>query len=248
MITGSVMGALGGGGAILTIPILIYLLHLSPHEATTASLVIVGVGAVAGMVGHHRHGRVRVADALVLAAVGTVGTYAGSWLSASVAPEVLVILLAALLVVVAGLMLKHAGLGDADQPDPPLLLQSRNQLGKVVAVAVGVGLLTGFFGVGGGFAIVPALTLLLRYSVPTAVGTSLLVITLNSATAFAARLGQGVSLDWPLVLAFAAGAVLGSVGGGAFGRRISPARLTRGFAVLLLAIAAYMLVQAVLSR
>ena len=87
--------------------------------------------------------------------------------------------------------------------------------------------MTGFFGVGGGFAIVPALTLVLGYPMTTAVGTSLLVITLNSATAFVSRLGQGVQLDGPLLVTFTAGAILGSVLGGYAGRRTAPALLKR---------------------
>lgn len=248
VVSGMVMGALGGGGAILTIPVLIYLLHLEPHAATTASLVIVGVGALAAVGGQVRHGTVRVGDSVLLAAVGSIGTYAGSRASAAVAPSVLVVLLAGLLAVVGALMLRRAGRDGVDDAAAVLPAWTLAHLARMSAVAVGIGLLTGFFGVGGGFAIVPALTLVLGYPVRYAVGTSLLVIALNSATAFLARIGPGVDLDWPLVGAFTAGAIVGSLAGGVIGRRTSPARLSRAFAILLFVVAAYMLVEAVLGR
>lgn len=258
LLTGSVMGALGGGGAILTIPVLIYVLGMEPHTATTASLLIVGIGAAASVVGQWRHGTVRALDALELAGTGLLGTYAGSRASAAVSPSVLVVLLAALLAVVGGLMLRRAaadasGAHHAEPEDEPAVAapvpaSRRRHLVAMVAVGMGVGLLTGFFGVGGGFAIVPALTLVLGYPVRTAVGTSLLVIALNSATAFASRLGHGVELDWKLVAVFTVGSVLGGLTGGAVGRRTSPTTLSTGFAILLFLVAAYMLVQAVLTR
>ncbi|MBK8468635.1 MAG: sulfite exporter TauE/SafE family protein [Candidatus Phosphoribacter sp.] len=247
VLTGAVMGALGGGGAILTIPVLIYLLGFDPHAATTASLVIVGVSALAAVPAHLRHRTARVGDALVLAIVGVLGTYAGSLASAAVPSEVLVVLLGSLLAVVGALMLRHSPDSGADA-DPPPLLGSARQLAKVVAVGSGVGLLTGFFGVGGGFAIVPALTLVLGYPVRLAVGTSLAVITLNSASAFVSRLGNGVVLDWGVIALFTIGAVAGSLVGGAIGRRTSASGLSQSFAVLLFLVAAFMLVSAVLSR
>ncbi|MBL0003970.1 MAG: sulfite exporter TauE/SafE family protein [Actinomycetales bacterium] len=123
------------------------------------------------------------------------------------------------------------------------------RFGPVAAVGFGVGLLTGFFGVGGGFAIVPALTLVLGYPMRAAIGTSLLVIALNSATALGARLIQGVSLDWPLVGTFTLGAIVGGLIGGRLARRrASPETLRRGFAMLLFLVAAYMLGSAVAHR
>lgn len=269
LVTGAVMGALGGGGAILTIPVLIYVLGMPPHDATTASLVIVGVSAASTAVSHVRGGTARLLDAVVLAVVGIVGTYAGSLASAAVPAAVLVVLLASLLAVVGGLMVRQTPGGADDDPDVAIATGEAasgasgvvgasgntagsgptvRRLGPIVAVGVGVGLLTGFFGVGGGFAIVPALTLVLGYSMRAAIGTSLLVIALNSATALAARLVQGASLDWPLVATFTVGAILGGLLGGRLARRASPQALRRGFAVLLFLVAAYMLGSAVVHR
>ncbi len=269
LVTGAVMGALGGGGAILTIPVLIYVLGMPPHDATTASLVIVGVSAASTAVSHVRGGTARLLDAVVLAVVGIVGTYAGSLASAAVPAPVLVVLLASLLAVVGGLMVRQTPGGADDDPDVAIATGEAasgasgvvgasgntagsgptvRRLGPIAAVGVGVGLLTGFFGVGGGFAIVPALTLVLGYSMRAAIGTSLLVIALNSATALAARLVQGASLDWPLVATFTVGAILGGLLGGRLARRASPQALRRGFAVLLFLVAAYMLGSAVVHR
>lgn len=259
---GAVLGILGGGGAILTIPILVYVFRLHPHDATSASLVIIGVSSALAAGRHARRGMVEWRTVLVMATVGAIGTYAGSLASAAVDGQVLVVLLAALLVVVAGLMLRHTTPPDApnspdspDSPDtdasaagapaptppPPALLQT-------AALAVGLGALTGFFGVGGGFAIVPALVLILGFRPALAIGTSLAVIAVNSVSALAARLGQGVTLDWPLVATFTAAAMLGSLVGEYAGRRLDPARLTTAFAGLLLAVAAYMLVDAIFLR
>ena len=269
LVTGAVMGALGGGGAILTIPVLIYVLGMPPHDATTASLVIVGVSAASTAVSHVRGGTARLLDAVVLAVVGIFGTYAGSLASAAVPAAVLVVLLASLLAVVGGLMVRQTPGGADDDPDVAIATGEAasgasgvvgasgntagsgptvRRLGPIAAVGVGVGLLTGFFGVGGGFAIVPALTLVLGYSMRAAIGTSLLVIALNSATALAARLVQGASLDWPLVATFTVGAILGGLLGGRLARRASPQALRRGFAVLLFLVAAYMLGSAVVHR
>jgi uncharacterized membrane protein YfcA len=108
-----------------------------------------------------------------------------------------------------------------------------------VAAASVVGLLTGFFGVGGGFVIVPALVLALGFPMPVAVGTSLLVIAINSAVALLTRLGGGVHLDWGLLAAFTAAAIAGSFAGSRIASRVDPRRLTLAFVVLLVAVAAY---------
>ena len=112
---------------------------------------------------------------------------------------------------------------------------------KIIAAATGVGLLTGFFGVGGGFVIVPALTLALGFDMPAAVGTSLLVIAINSAAALAARLGGQVSLDWPLLAVFTGAALAGVLAGNRVASRVDASRLTTAFTVLLVGVAVYSL-------
>jgi len=112
---------------------------------------------------------------------------------------------------------------------------------RVAAAATGVGLLTGFFGVGGGFVIVPALVLALGFEMPAAVGTSLLVIAVNSASALTARLGGGISLDWPLLGVFTLAALAGTLAGNHIASRVSPSKLTAAFTGLLIAVAVYSL-------
>ncbi len=251
VLTGVVMGALGAGGAILTIPVLVFVLGHEPHTATTESLVIVGASALVAALGAVHRGEARVREATLLALAGLPGTYAGSAASAAVSPSVLLVLLAALLVVVAGLMLRPAGPdGDAhaEQRDADRQDTGGRRTVALVAIGVGVGALTGFFGVGGGFAVVPALTLLLGYPMTSAVGTSLLVIALNSATALAARVGHGVVLDWPLVGGFTAAVAVGSLLGSQVARRASHRMVTRAFAALLVVLAAYLLVAGVLRH
>lgn len=264
---GAILGVLGGGGAILTIPLLVYVLGQDPHAATTTSLVIVGISSAVAASRHGRRGAVDLRSALLLAALGALGTYAGSRASAMVAPRVLLVMLATLLVVVAALMLRKAPPASAETADPAATADiaatgntasgsprgepsaaPRPRITHLMALAVALGALTGFFGVGGGFAIVPALVLILRFPMPVAVGTSLAVIALNSLTALLSRLGQGVSLDWPLVLTFTVSAIVGSVIGEYAARGADDTRLSRGFAVLLVTVAAYMLVDGVFLR
>jgi uncharacterized membrane protein YfcA len=239
LLIGLSLGALGGGGSILTVPALVYLLHQRPHAATTASLLIVGITALAGMAAHWRAGRVRAVQGITFGVLGVVGSYAGSRLSASIRPDLLLTLFAGLMLVAATAMLRRQR-RSAGQPGAAAAATTRRAL-KVAAAATGVGLLTGFFGVGGGFVIVPALVLALGFEMPAAVGTSLLVISVNSAAALGARLGEGVHLDWTLIGVFTLAALAGTLGGDRIASRVSTSRLAAAFTVLLVAVAAYTL-------
>jgi uncharacterized membrane protein YfcA len=246
IVVGLTLGALGGGGAIVTVPVLVYGLGQAPSEATTAALVIVAVSAAVAMVVHARDGNVRFQEGLVFGLLGTGGTVVGARLAVGVSPTVLLGSFAALLVVVAVLMWRRAGRPAPEQHRRPPMLVLRPrfrcecpQVALLVATTLGVGLLTGFFGVGGGFAIVPALVMVLGFSMPQAVGTSLLVIVVNSLTALATRVGSGVSLDWAVVAVFTAGAVAGSLIGQRASGRLPASRLQRTFAGLLVAVAGY---------
>ena len=251
LLIGLSLGALGGGGSILTVPALVYLLGQSPVAATTGSLVIVGITSLAGMVAHARAGRVRVGQGLLFGVIGVAGSWYGSRLSASVAPAVLLGAFSVLMLVVAAIMIarqrpgRRRGAGLVEEADDPIIAFTPRfvchcpRAAKVVLTATAVGLLTGFFGVGGGFAVVPALVLALGFSMPVAVGTSLLVITVNSATALAARAGHGISIDWTVIGVFTAAAVLGSLLGGRVASRARPEALSRAFTVLLVVVALY---------
>jgi len=251
IVTGLALGALGGGGAILTVPVLVYAMGQSAHEATTSSLVIVGISAIAGAVAHARARRVRWGQGLAFGLLGTAGTTIGSKLAAALDATMLLVAFAVLLLIVATLMWRRsAGQSSTvehgtEHPRTDIIhLRPRVHCNcvaavKVVLVATGVGLLTGFFGVGGGFAVVPALVVALGFPMPVAVGTSLIVVTINSATALTARLASGIALDWRLIGVFTAAAVVGSLLGTRVAAIASPRLLTRVFASLLVVIAGY---------
>ena len=240
LLIGVLLGALGGGGSILTVPVLVYLLGQEPHAATAGSLLIVGITAAAGTVAHWRAGRVRLAPGIAFGVLGVAGSYAGTRLSSSIPPDLLLSLFAGLLLAAAAAMLRRrpgtAGRGERAGRSAIL----RRTL-KIIAAATGVGLLTGFFGVGGGFVIVPALVLVLGFGMPAAVGTSLLVIAINSAAALAIRLGDGVSLDWALLAVFTAAALAGVLVGHRVASRVDPSRLSAAFTILLIVVAGYSL-------
>jgi uncharacterized membrane protein YfcA len=264
LLVGLSLGALGGGGSILTVPALVHVLGQTPRAATTSSLVIVGITSLIALVHHARARRVRFGQGTLFGVLGTAGSVLGTALSTSVTPNLLLLLFAGLMLVVASLMLRRARRSVRhpsdvlDPPNEPLLTLrpftcACPRLAKVIGTASLVGLLTGFFGVGGGFVLVPALVLALGFSMPTAVGTSLLVIAVNSATALVARLatsaaGAGASaagasaaseLDWPLITTFTVVAVAASVVGGRVAARADPRHLTASFAVLMVVVALY---------
>jgi len=250
LLVGLTLGALGGGGSILTVPALVYVLGQDPRTATASSLLIVGISSVFALVPHARAGRVRLGQGLVFGVLGTAGSLAGTALGAFVAPQVLLTSFAGLMLVVATLMLRRAlrrgpeGGPDDRSSEPILTLRplacACPRLAKVVVTATVVGLITGFFGVGGGFVLVPALVLALAFPMPVAVGTSLLVMAVNSATALAARTSSGEThLNWPVIATLTAAAIGGSLLGGRIARRVEPRRLAMTFGVLLVAVALY---------
>ncbi len=254
LLVGLSMGALGGGGSILTVPALVYLLGMDTRAATTGSLIIVGITAVFGMLAHRSGGHVRVLQGIVFGAIGVVGAVAGTRLSLSVPPDVLLTGFSVLMLTVAALMLTRrrvpaasGGRGGADGPplEEPIISFSPRftcacpRAAKVVVAAVTVGLMTGFFGVGGGFLVVPALVLVLEFSMPVAIGTSLLIIAINSGTSLAARFSSGFDIDWAIIGTFTVAAVVGSLLGARITTRVRPEVLRVSFAVLITAVGLY---------
>ena len=262
VVVGLSLGTLGAGGSVLTVPALVYLLGESPPAATTGSLIVVGVTAAVGTLPHGRAGHVAWRQGLVFGLLGAVGSFAGSRVATSVDPDLLLLLFALLMLGVAALMLGRQPRADRARPLPCVrpadaagaaaggagnaatAVHTRRSLDvgcatRLAAAATGVGLLTGFFGVGGGFLVVPALVLVLGMQMRTAVGTSLVVIAVNSATALAARFGS-VTVDWSVVAPFAAAAVLASLGGARLAGRARPETLRRAFALVLAVLAVAM--------
>ncbi|RIK16082.1 MAG: sulfite exporter TauE/SafE family protein [Acidobacteria bacterium] len=248
VVVGLVLGMLGAGGGIISVPALVFLLDQPPAVATTTSLVIIGTTGVFAVAQHGRAGNVAWADGIAFGVLGAGGALLGSRVATVAEPHLTLGLFAVLLVVTAAVMWHRSGTDGRTDPAErardrwltwrPFSVDLR-RLMLVLVVASAVGVLTGFFGVGGGFALVPALILVLGMPMSLAVGTSLLVITLNSVTGVAGRLGTDLRLDWQLILVFTAAAVVSSLVGGRVGRQLDAALLQRGFAVMLVLVAGY---------
>ena len=255
------LGALGGGGSILAVPVLVYAAGQDPKAATATSLLLVGSAAAVGMVTHWRAGRVRPGVGTVFGLTGIGGSLAGSALNQHVNPNLLLLGFAGLVVIAAWRMLtgcpsctKAGETRELQQPRSGAsgtITRTRHQCNArtivtivtVLAAGSAVGFLTGLFGVGGGFVIVPALALALKLRMPEAIGTSLLVIAINSAVALSTRLAT-TSIDWAVTAPFAIAAIGGVVTGGKIADRLDPKRSLRWFAALLVAVAAYTAVRA----
>lgn len=235
-IIGLSLGAIGGGGSILTVPVLVSVFSLDPRSAITTSLAVVGATALVGAVPHWRRGRVMVRTALFFGTLGIAGAFAGAWLNHRVPSWLVLTLFGGLMLLVAIRMLTGAGSLRVEDEEKG---NGRESRGRLVAAGLIVGLMTGFFGVGGGFLIVPALVLILRLPIHIAVGTSLLVIAVNSFSGLAAYILSG-SLDAGLTLAFFAGGVGGTFAGAALAWRISGPGLQKGFAAFILLIGVWM--------
>jgi uncharacterized protein len=250
VLIGLSLGALGGGGSILTVPALVYVLNEPARAATTESLVIVGITALVAAVGHSRAGHVRWAAGLTVGLIGVVASYAGTALNRSVDPDVLLLAFAGLIVIAAAAMLMRIRGGGSQASSEHAAVGAGAHgavtAAKVVAAGLLVGFLTGFFGVGGGFVIVPALVMALGYEMPIAVGTSLLVIAINSAAALLARAGHE-TLHWSVIIPFTLAAIVGSLAGKRVADKVSPLALTRAFVVLLFVVAIYVAVRSTLA-
>jgi len=233
-LVGLTLGLVGGGGSILTVPILVYALGESVHLATGTALAIVGANALIGAWEHRRAGRVRLPVALVFGGAGILGAFAGSWLN-HLAPERLVLLGFALLMLAAATAMARLRLRERLAGSAGAHLSPR-----VMLAGLSVGVLTGFFGVGGGFLIVPALVLVLGLPMREAVGTSLLIIAINSAAALAGHLRFG-GIDPGVTLLFIIGGAAGSILGSRLAGHVDERRLRQGFAALTLLVAAYIL-------
>jgi uncharacterized membrane protein YfcA len=236
LLIGLLLGIVGGGGSILTVPILVYALDQGVHEATATSLVIVGVTALIGAIPHARAGRVDLKTALIFGTAGIVGAFAGTWLNARVSGPAILLMFGLLMLVIALRM----ALGKRMSVSAAGPAVTRRFPWTVPATGLVVGVMTGFFGVGGGFLIVPALVLILRIPMRLAVGTSLIVIAINSAAGVAAHLGSG-DIDVRLASLFVAGGFTGAILGGRLAGHVDEARLSRGFATLVAVVGVYLI-------
>lgn len=244
---GLAVGLLGGGGSVLAVPVLVYVLGEQVPEATTASLVVVAAGALAGALGHARAGRVcwRHAGSFSLAAIP--GIVLGTLAAEAVTATLLLAGFAVVMLAAAHATWRKAvaptGRDDAWEPGaacPPL------RVGRALVAGGAVGFLTGFFGVGGGFLIVPTLAIALAFTLRTAVGTSLAIIAATSLLGLATHLLAGRPLELAATATMTAACVLGAVAGARLAGRVPQQALGRGFAALVVAVAAYLLVSVTL--
>ncbi|MBU6215068.1 MAG: sulfite exporter TauE/SafE family protein [Acidobacteria bacterium] len=286
LLIGLSLGAVGGGGSILAVPVLVGVVGLTAEQATASSLVVVGIASLVGVVTHARAGRVDLRAGLGFAVAGIAGSFVGTRLNEGIDGDVLLLGFAALMVLVGTRMLQSLRRPDALpvddlplerlRPDPvPVERPSTlpryrdgarlhryvstpdgagaavtiagpttrpawdgRRVALLIATGTGVGFLTGLFGVGGGFVIVPALVLVLGFPMTVATGTSLLVIALNAGVALAFRGGVG-AVDWAVVAPFTAAAVLGVLAGRAVADRVPTRHLTAALGLLVLAVAVW---------
>ncbi|MCS6915506.1 MAG: sulfite exporter TauE/SafE family protein [Myxococcales bacterium] len=224
---GLVLGLLGGGGSILMLPLLVHVVRLEARPAIASSLLVVGVTSLIGAAAHARAGRVRYGIGVVFGAGAMAGAYLGGRLARWVPDQVLLALFAVLMLVTAAAMLRR--------PAAPV----RSPRGPSVAGSLGlgacVGVVAGLVGAGGGFLIVPALVLVGGLEMPEAVGTSLLVIALQSGAGLAGQLAH-TQIELPLLAVLGSCAVLGTLVGTWLSRRLRPVALRRAFAWLVLAV------------
>ncbi|MEU5588410.1 sulfite exporter TauE/SafE family protein [Streptomyces chrestomyceticus] len=235
-VVGLALGALGGGGSVLAVPALIYLLGFTPAEATTASLLIVTATSLTALYAHARAGHVRWKAGAAFAAAGVLPAALAGAAAARLPQAALTLAFAGVAALAAIKMLRPAAAVEGDR---------EVRRGRAAGAGAGLGALTGLLGVGGGFLAVPALVTVLAFEMRAAVGTSLLVISVNSLASLATRFGAAGALDWAVVGPFTAAAVLGAWDGKRLAGKVSGPRLQRVFAFALLAVAAFMLVEAV---
>lgn len=229
---GLALGLTGSGGSILTLPVLVYLAGIAPREAVGLSLLIVGTAALAGAWQRARAGELHFQAAGLFAVSGMIGAVVGSKLTPLVSPAALMTTFAILMLVVAVNMLVPRKL----VPDPAAECRPL----RCLLAGAGVGILTGFLGVGGGFLLMPALVYFARLPIRVATGTSLAIIAANSASGFLSHLGE-VPTPWILAAVFSGIAVTGVMAGGKLASHVPEKFLRRGFAALVMLTAAFVI-------
>lgn len=241
-IVGLSLGLTGAGGAILALPLLVYGLGLTPVDAVPVSLAAAGSAALAGFLQRLRSGEVAFGAGLLLASGGALGAPVGAWIGRHLPSGLLMALFACLLLAAAFRMWRGAN-QSVDGPPQPCAMGKLSPRCTTVLAAAGVftGVLSGTFGVGGGFVIVPVLVLATGMPIRRATATSLLAIALVSGAAFASVLLQGRTVDLFVALPFLGGGVAGVVLGTALARHLPAVRLQQGFALIMLGVAGFTL-------
>lgn len=228
------LGLLGGGGSLLTVPALVYLVGQTPQAAVTTSLAIVGANSMVGAMFHSSHGHLDWKVALVFGGAGMFISYLSANISRHISPELLLVAFAFLMIGIGIMLLvRRTNKEELEYVARPMWL--------IFASGSIVGLLTGILGVGGGFLVVPALVMLVGLPVQMAIGTSLIIIAMNSIAGFLGHIGTG-SMDWMVTLIFTAAGLLGTFSGMKLSRRLSSSKLQKAFAVFVIGLAIFLLV------
>lgn len=239
IVVGLALGALGGGGSVLAVPSLVYVLGQTPQEATTASLLIVLASSLAALGSHARAGRVRVRAGLGFALAGLLTSAVTGALSRGLPGPVVLVGFAVVMLAAAVVMWRsgaHRGRPPTGSSSARPSRPAPSGSWKPLAAGAGVGVLIGVFGVGGGFLAVPALVAVLGLTMADAIGTSLLVIALNAVAALLTRY-PGSEVDWAVVVPFAVAASVAAIAGGRLSRQVKGRTLQRAFAVVLVLLA-----------
>lgn len=226
IVIGVLLGAMGSGGSIITVPVLVYVVGVPPRSAVPMSMAIVGTTSLIACYSHARRGHYHKKAVLLLGATGIVGAYVGSAGTRMVSSEALMLIFSVLLLVVGLFMFRGAGQG---------LVPGVCSPARCLAIGAVVGLLTGFLGVGGGFLIVPALVLFAGLETKVAIGTSLGIIALNSAAGLAGQVRYS-EMNWFLTASLTGLALGGMLVGLSFSERVSDEDSRKAFASLLIVV------------
>ncbi|HAQ9631210.1 TPA: sulfite exporter TauE/SafE family protein, partial [Enterococcus faecium] len=229
LLIGAVLGLVGAGGSIIAVPALVYGVGLSPEEAIPASLIVVGLAALTAVIPRLRRA-IDWKTAAVVGAAGVPAAWVGSLVNRTLNQDVLMLLFAGLMVA-AGIRMLTATPAEHSR-------RIRLYLLRALGVGLTVGFLTGLLGIGGGFLITPALILFLGLSAGTAVGTSLVIIVINSIAGLSAHI-TGANLDWPVILLFSGAAVAGSLIASRYAARLPDKIVKLVFALVVLFVAVF---------
>ncbi|MGM3307333.1 sulfite exporter TauE/SafE family protein [Anabaena sp. WFMT] len=244
------LGLIGGGGSVLALPILVYVMGVPTKSAIAMTLVIVGIVSLIGIIPHWKKGNINYKKAYIFGSATMLGAFIGAKIAALpfITDSLQMLLFAIMMLLAAGLMIQRSSQKAANKsPEEPDLELYPPPICKycwlwLLTEGLGVGILTGLVGVGGGFAIVPALVILGKTPMKEAIGTSLLILVANSVAGFLGYLGQ-VELDWQLIGTFIVAASLGSFLGAYLSQFIDGKKLQKYFGYFLIAVATFVLFQ-----
>ncbi|OSS43142.1 hypothetical protein DESAMIL20_250 [Desulfurella amilsii] len=245
IIIGLTLGLTGAGGSIITIPILLYLLKMNVHSATGTSLVVVGIGSLAGaiqyMLGKQKYVHWKIS--IVFSIAGIFGAFLGSYINSLVPSKIILYGFSILMLIIGVLMLKQKEYQNKKETQGPINLKNIKGAKawlKFVLSGFSIGLMTGFFGVGGGFLIVPTLVLILDFPMKDAIATSLLVIALNCLWGILSRLSGVGSIEIVQAIYISLGAIVGMAIGVIIAKKVKAGFLTRIFSYFVIILAFYM--------